>query len=68
MVVPACVMAFFHASVGGKRWVFQGYTAVVLVLMIAFLAAWRCPRCRVLCMGQANPKFCSRCGVRFDGK
>lgn len=59
-------MYLFPAWLEGRPWVYQAFTALVLAWLVGFLALWRCPRCRAVLFGQLGPKFCARCGVRFE--
>ena len=65
VALPLAVMYLAPGWAQGQIWLFQSYGALTLLLLVAFLVGWRCPRCRVILFGQMNPRFCPRCGVPF---
>lgn len=55
------------ARLGVESWVVHTVAGSVLVLAILFwIFAWRCPACRRFLSTEISPSFCKACGCPFD--
>ena len=68
IVLLVLLMAFPSWNLFGlhKR-VWAPFLYVIIIIFVAAIAqTWRCPSCKGILGDSFNPKYCSKCGLRFN--